>query len=58
MLQERFGAKVRLRTIPTERSAWWRRRLGLGGIGRDVVGVLDAAAAIVEERVLWDRYGL
>ena len=57
VLQEQFGRTVRLRVIPTERSSWWRRRLGLGA-GRDPVGLLDAVVAYIEERLLWDRYGL
>ena len=34
------------------------RRFGLGSPAGGAVAVLDAAVAYVEERVLWDRYGL
>jgi signal peptide peptidase SppA len=51
-LQARFGKRVRLRPIPTQRRTW-RRRLGL--IEGDVVG--DALASI-EERQHWARFGL
>lgn len=65
VLRERFGDKVRLRPVETERG-FLRRRFGLPVVGRD--GGLDgdtlAAAAVreglsaMEERALWQRYGL
>jgi signal peptide peptidase SppA len=56
VLRERFGPNVRLRVIPTDRSRWWRRRLGLAA--RSPLGLVDEALAVVEERLLWERYGL
>jgi signal peptide peptidase SppA len=60
-LRARFGTRVRLRAIPTQRSGW-RRRLGLAlGSG---VGLLDhedpvgAVIAALEARQLWGRFGL
>jgi len=55
VMRERYGDQVRFRAIPTERSAW-RRRLGLGG--PDAAGLLDRLVEIVEERLLWSRFGL
>jgi hypothetical protein len=36
----------------------WRRRLG--GLGSDdrALRILDRAIAVIEERVLWGRFGL
>jgi len=56
VLRERFGPNVRLRVIPTDRSRWWRRRLGLAA--GSPLGLVDEALAVVEERLLWERYGL
>ena len=58
VLQEQFGRDVRMRIIPTERSSWWRRRLGLGPAVPDGARFVDGLVAYVEERLLWDRYGL
>jgi serine protease SohB len=58
VLQERFGRDVRMRVIPTERSSWWRRRLGLGAAVPGGARFIDGLVAYVEERLLWDRYGL
>ena len=52
-LRERFGTRVRLRVVPTQRSGW-RRRLGLLERG-DPLGELIAS---LEARQLWSRYGL
>ncbi|MEX0851771.1 MAG: S49 family peptidase [Bauldia sp.] len=57
VLRERYGKNVRLRLIPTERSAW-RRRLGLGAGDRLAAGFADRLIALVEERLLWGRFGL
>src|SRR6478609_6826685 len=51
VLRERFGPNVRLRAIPTDRSRWWRRRLGLAA--GSPLGLVDEALAVVEERLLW-----
>ena len=57
VLRERYGENVRLRLIATERSPW-RRRLGLGGRERLAIGLVDRLAAIIEERLMWGRFGL
>ena len=54
VMRERFGDKVRFRTIA--------RRQPLGGlVGRSIVstdGLADDLVGAVEERLLWQRYGL
>jgi signal peptide peptidase SppA len=57
LLKERYGKDVRIKLIATERSMW-RRRLGrLGGEDR-ALGILDRAFAAIEERMMWNRFGL
>jgi signal peptide peptidase SppA len=51
-LRARFGTRVRLRPVPTQRRTW-RRRLGL--IESDLPGDLLAG---LEARQLWARFGL
>jgi serine protease SohB len=53
VLRDRYGANVRLKTIATERSMLRRRLGGLDG-GR----LVDGAIAAIEERLLWNRFGL
>jgi serine protease SohB len=53
VLRDRYGANVRLKTIATERSMLRRRLGGLDG-GR----LVDSAIAAIEERLLWNRFGL
>jgi serine protease SohB len=57
VLKERFGEDVRIKTIPTERSAL-RRRLGLLGRDDAAMRIIDRAIAGIEERLLWNRFGL
>ena len=58
VLREHFGDKVRLKVIPTERSML-RRRLGLSDPGdRLAEGLVGRIAAIVDEQVAWNRFGL
>jgi signal peptide peptidase SppA len=57
VMRERYGDDVRFRTIPVERSGW-RRRLGLGADDATAVGLIDRVIALVEERLLWGRFGL
>jgi ClpP class serine protease len=60
-LRARFGENVRVLPIATERSLI-RRRLGLsvaGPLAAPLVdGVLERAIAAIEERFLWNRFGL
>lgn len=60
VMRARFGEKVRLRLIG-DRQPWWRRRLGLpgtnaaGGAGHQLP---EQVLAALEERLLWNRFGL
>ncbi|MBZ0229129.1 MAG: S49 family peptidase [Bauldia sp.] len=55
-LRRRFGEKVVLRTVAAERG-FFRRRFGLTG-GRDAGALLRGLVAVIEERLLWSRFGL
>ncbi len=57
VLKERFGKDVRIKTISTERGGW-RRRLGLFGRFDGGTRIVDHAIAALEERLLWNRFGL
>jgi signal peptide peptidase SppA len=54
-LRERFGARVRLRPVPTARRSWWRRLGRVEDGGGDLLGVLVAG---LEARAAWARFGL
>jgi signal peptide peptidase SppA len=58
IMRARYGDEVRFRLIPTERAPWWRRRLGVAGGERDPLLLVDRALALVEERLMWSRFGL
>lgn len=59
VLRERYGEKVRVLPVPTERGAWWRRRMGFSRGGEDfTVGLVDRVTAVIEERLMWSRFGL
>jgi len=60
VMRTRFGEKVRLRLVG-DRQSWWRRRLGLPGTNaaRGAVDQLpEQVLAALEERLLWNRFGL
>jgi serine protease SohB len=58
VLRERFGEKVRLRAIGRRPESRLRRML-FGQARRGIAGdLLDEAAAVLEERSLWARFGL
>jgi signal peptide peptidase SppA len=60
VLREKYGDKVDLRTIGGEKG-FLRRRLGLSARGRDGLtpsAMAEAAIGVVEERMLWSRFGL
>jgi signal peptide peptidase SppA len=57
LLKERYGKDVRIKTIAIERSLW-RRRLGRLAVNDRTFRVLDAAIGMIEERLLWNRFGL
>jgi len=56
VLRDRFGDKVRLRTVGRHKG-WLRRRLGLAG-GRAPEELAYALLDGLESRALWARYGL
>ncbi|MBK8173824.1 MAG: S49 family peptidase [Rhodospirillales bacterium] len=60
IMREKFGAKVRLRVIGQTRR-WWRRSR-LPGIGAEqrpgFADLLDRTFAWVEERLMWNQFGL
>ena len=55
-LRHRFGDKVVLKPIGGERG-FLQKRLGLGG-GRMVDAIVGRVVAVIEERLLWNRFGL
>ena len=57
VLRQAYGEKVRLKVIPMEKSML-RRRLGLSGGDRLAASLVERVAAIVEEHLLWSRFGL
>ena len=57
LLRERYGENVRLLSIPTERKPWWRR-IGLFSGESLTVGLVDRAVSAIEERIMWNRFGL
>jgi serine protease SohB len=57
LLKERYGKDVRIKLIATERSIWRRRFGRLGGEDR-ALGILDRALTAIEERMMWNRFGL
>jgi len=57
VLKERYGEDVRIKTITTERSAW-RRRFGLTARDDAVSRLVDRGIVALEERLLWNRFGL
>jgi signal peptide peptidase SppA len=60
VMRQKFGSKVRLRVIG-ERRSWWRRRLGLPGVGPAASALdelPDRLLTAVEERLMWSRFGL
>lgn len=61
VLRERYGEKVRVLVIPTQRTGWLRRRLGMGAGYESqglVAAIADRVIAVIEERLLWNRFGL
>lgn len=50
-----YGDKVRLRLVARERGGWLRRRFNLAGL---VQAAMGDALGVLEERALWQRYGL
>jgi len=57
VLKERFGEDVVLKTVASERS-FWRRRLGFPGTERLAASLVNGLIGLIEERLLWSRFGL
>ena len=57
-MREEFGPEVRFRPIQTERRGFLRRRLGIAADHGDPVGLVDRALGVIEDRLMWDRFGL
>jgi signal peptide peptidase SppA len=57
VLRERYGKELRLRPIALGRG-FLRRRLGLEAAGATGHGLAAGLVAAIEERLLWNRYGL
>lgn len=66
VMRETHGEEVRFRVMD-ERRPWWRRRFGMDaaerwsgiGIGADAGGELTSGLiAALEERIIWNRFGL
>jgi len=59
VLREKYGDKVALKTMGGEKG-FLRRRLGLStrGGGLTPSAIAEAAVGVVEERLLWNRFGL
>ena len=65
VMREKFGERVRLKLVGDGRR-WWRRRLHLPAVfhrarGRHDPASLDLASSLIaaiEERLLWNRFGL
>ena len=56
LLRERYGDKVEVKAIASERG-FLRRRLGMAG-GGALADLPGATVAAIEERLLWSRFGL
>ncbi len=58
VLREAYGDKVRLKVIPMEKGML-RRRLGLGG-GSDrlAASLVERVLAVIDEHLIWNRFGL
>ncbi len=64
VLRERFGADVRMPTIPAERSLFGRRSQGVAAFTPDALlgvarqGLADDILSALEARAMWARFGL
>lgn len=57
VMRERYGEKVKLVPVRDSRS-WLRRRLRADAYGGDPGLWADSALAAIEERLMWNRFGL
>jgi serine protease SohB len=58
LLRERYGEKVRVLPIATGKSGWLRRRMGISAADETATGIVDRVIASIEERLIWNRFGL
>ena len=61
VLREAYGENVRILPIPTEKRGWLRRFGFSGGTslpGAFAGGIVERAVSAIEERLLWNRFGL
>ena len=61
VLREAYGKDVRVLPIPTGKRGWFRRVGFSGGAslpGAAAAGMVERAIAAIEERLLWNRFGL
>lgn len=59
VLRERFGDKVRVLPVSTQKGSWLRRRMGVAArMEASASGVVDDVIGAIEERFLWSRFGL
>jgi len=56
VLRSEYGPETRMKLISSERS--WRRRLGLVGSEHRVAIAVEGSVAAIEERLMWNRFGL
>lgn len=57
VLRERYGDDVILRPIAAKES-FWRRRIGMSGGEGAAISLVGRLVAVIEERLLWNRFGL
>jgi signal peptide peptidase SppA len=57
VLRERYGEGVVMKTMAVERG-FFRRRLGFSRREGAAMSLIDQAIALLEERLLWSRFGL
>ncbi len=64
VMQERYGDKVRFRPVE-QRQGWFKQKLGLGSSvkrwslpGSSVSSIVDDVLVAIEDRGLWNKYGL
>lgn len=58
VMRERYGEDVRFRRYGPKRSFWRQLRLGSAAFGGDRPDFARSVIAAVEERLLWNRFGL
>lgn len=57
VLRERYGHDVRLVPVPIGRRGWWRRLISPGRSAM-AADAIDGLVSVIEERLMWSRFGL